>query len=167
VLLEAAERADLLSLGLIGVSAARRAGGGSVAHRAARAAPRSVLIVRQRAPSDAGVVVLLHTAKRIAALLDAAAGVAKANRRPLTVVVGQQRASRANLLSKAQRLLAPHRLSVHWVEPAGTQPRAPLAHALRAARGGLLVVEADHPLLHDEQLEELLDRGGCSLLLLR
>ncbi|MCK5798531.1 MAG: universal stress protein [Deltaproteobacteria bacterium] len=165
-LLEAAARADLLILGRAGIRARRRAHGGSLAHRAARSA-HLVLIEHEekRAPSSP-VVILALPGPRALRLLEVAALVAAAQGRPLTVLVPPG-ANEARFLAEGRALLSNWPLAVRWVSASFGGPQAALAEALRAVQGGVLVLDADNPLLDDRRVEELVDSSGCTLLLLR
>jgi nucleotide-binding universal stress UspA family protein len=175
-LLEAADGADLLILGRAGISARRRARGGSLARRAARSA-RLVLIEHEgRRPVDGPVVVLAQPGERALRLLEVAAPIALAQRRTLTVLIPAG-ADERRFVRRAQALLRRSAksaraeegqpLRVRWLSTSFTGPHAALAEALRTTRGGVLVLDADNLLLDERRVEELVDRSGCTLLLLR
>lgn len=165
--MQAAEHADLLSLGWVGASEPRRAGAGSVTHRAAHSAPRSVLLLRRHKRNRGAVVALGHPAEPVAPLLAAAAAAARASAQTLVVLVPFDKAQRDAFMQQARPTLAEFKVEVRWVTLSGDRLDAVLGEALRVARDGLLVIDANYPLLHQEQLARLVDRGGCSLLILR
>lgn len=167
-LMQAASQADLFSLGCIGLSAARRRSGGSVAHHAARLAPRSVLILRQnRPPIDAAVVAVARDGEPSPDVLENAVLLARATGQPLVVALPGQAAEWEAFRKKAAELIARWDVVPSWLTPEGVGPRAHLAEAVRRAQGGTLVLESEHPLIQEEQIERLIDRSGCSLLIVR
>lgn len=166
--MRAASGADLLSLGSIGTSSARRRSGGSVAHRAARLAPRSVLIQRHPcSPRGPVVVALSDEALPSLAALETAALVARSVHCQLVLLLPADAAGREGLRARAREAVEPRGIRPQWLEPQSAGPRACLAEAVRAAQRGILVLDADSPLIQQEQIARLIDRGGCSLLIVR
>lgn len=167
VLLEAAAEADLLSLGLLGVSVSHRGGGGSLARTAAHAAPGPVLLARHGLAPGAPVVILLGAWPRAVALLQRAALLAQTQQRQLVVVLPAPPPEREGVVAQALEVVAPWRVAVRFVELDSEDPVVVWAELLRRARGGLLVLDLVGMPLEPAQLDQLVDRGGCSLLLLR
>ena len=164
-LLEAAQGADLLSLGVAGGSARHRSRSGSMARRAVESSPASVLIQRGRRRHNPAVMVFPLVAPD-EPVLGVAASLAKAHRWRLVVVippVADAAPFKAQLLAR----LADLDLEVRWLRPSFSGPRAALAEAAHIAGGGVLVIGAAHPLLDRDLLEDLVERSGCSLLIVR
>ena len=172
-MLAAARDADLLTLGFVGDRPTGGRGAGSLARRAAREAPRSVLLSqRARAgagPMDSGPVVLcLDGGPEGDTALATAASLARAHGRTLTVVCFGDPQSK-----RAQRLEAPaaERLSV--LDVAARFIRVPpdarraLHAVLREAHGGTLVVSAKSDLAQSDILGSMIEDCSCSLLLAR
>lgn len=70
-------------------------------------------------------------------------------------------------MEAARMVIGFHDVEVRWLVPQQQGPRAALTEAIRATRNGMLVLHADSGLLQQEQVERLLDRAGCSLLIVR
>ncbi len=165
--LAAAQRGDLLSLGFFGARSAGGGRAGSLARRAARDAPASVLLLRRhKAPGTPVAVCYEEGAEGERALLFAAT-LARVQGGDLTVMTfaGDEPEVRA-----IERAVAKHlsdqtieRRFLHLASAGGQGLRA----AARAARGGVLVVGADTALVHGEVLRSLVENCACSLLLLR
>jgi len=168
VLVDEASRVDMLSLGSIGVSWPRRRSGGSTARGAARGSACSVLIQIASSDAAAPVVALLHSEQGNERVLENAALAARASARPLIVMIPGSLDDPQRAAEQAKTVLASWQLPRVRVMPVSeTAPRVLLTEARQLARGGVLVLGVNHPALASGQLDELIDRSSCSLLLLR
>lgn len=168
VVLEAARDAELLTLGFVGdrPSGGRRAG--SLARRAVREAPGSVLLSQRWRADDGPVVLCLDDSPAGERALATAASLARAHGRTLTVVCFGE------VLGKAARKLearAAERLGVLDV-PARfirvpPDARRALAGVLHTAHGGTLVIAATSDLARSDILDVMIEDCSCSLLLAR
>jgi nucleotide-binding universal stress UspA family protein len=178
-LLEAAKDADLLSLGRAGITAARRASGGSLAREAACKVSLVLIQHDRRAETVvAPVVALMVDDRRSDALVAVAGSLAAAQQRPLVVFIPPG-VDRQRFIARGREVLERGAIGqfsnemppIRWQDTPDAsdsgQQRALLARALRAAKSGVLVLYADSPFLDQRRVEELVDRSGCSLLLLR
>jgi nucleotide-binding universal stress UspA family protein len=173
--LAAASEADLLILGWAGrglpslaargsdEGAARRVG--RTARAAAERAPRSVLLWTREPTLQRPVVAVDEGAPRAALTLTAAARLAAALGRSLTVLVTGDTPEEA----RARLAAADEWLRARGVEArlASTPDPARLRALLRAERGAVLVLAAESPLLADPPTRALVEELGCALLLVR
>ena len=164
-IMAAAEGADLLSLGFVGERPTGGAQAGSLVRRAVREAPHSLLLLRRAESGGMPVAVCLDGGADSAAALATAAALARAQGGRLTVVVlAADDAAAQAIETAAADQLGEHHDNVDIVR----QPAAAgLGAALKAARGGVLVIGAKSELVADEPLDRLLDACSCSLLLAR
>ena len=166
--LAAARDADLLTLGFVGgrPTGGRRAG--SLARRAAREAPGSVLLSQYSRAGEGPVVVCLDDSPEGEHALATAASLAHAHGRTLTVVCFGEASSRTaqKLEARAAERLSMLDLPARFIR-VPPDPRRALYGVLREAHGGTLVVSATSGLAQGDILESLIEDCSCSLLLAR
>ncbi len=156
----AAHDADLLTLGFVGDRPVGGRGAGSLARRAAREAPGSVLLA-QRARIDEGPVVLcLDDGPEGEHALTTAASLARAHGGRLTVIsfgddqaLEVRAAERLNALDVTARFIR--------------MPPGALGAVLREAHNGALVVSAASDLAQSDMLDSMIEDCACSLLVVR
>jgi nucleotide-binding universal stress UspA family protein len=157
-IMTAARDADLLTLGFVGGRAGR--GAGSLARRAAREAPGSVLLA-QRARIDEGPVVLcLDDGPEGEHALTTAASLARTHGGRLTVIsFGDDPA----LESRAIEQLKARDITARFIR----MPPDALRAVLREAHNGALVISAASDLAQSEALDSMIEHCACSLLVVR
>lgn len=169
-ILAAASDFDLLSLGYAGVSASRRACGGSTAHFALRSAPGSVLVFRHGSSLKHAPVVALPsgtTTESAVSVVKRAALLAQALERELRIVVPNKEKPQSRFVKSINQMLQHWAITSKWITPEQQGPHAAFTEAVRSAVGGILAVAAQSPLFQGERLARLLDRGACSLMIVR
>ncbi len=166
--LAAARDAELLTLGFVGgrPTGGRRAG--SLARRAAREAPGSVLLSQSSRGDDGPVVVCLDDSREGEHALATAASLARAHGRTLTVVCFGEALSKAarKLEARAAERLSMLDVPARFIRVPPDARRA-LAGVLHEAHGGTLVVAATSDLAQSEILDWMIEDCSCSLLLAR
>ena len=166
--LAAARDAELLTLGFVGdrPTGGRRAG--SLARRAAREAPGSVLLSQPSRADDGPVVLCLDDSPEGAHALTTAAALARVHGRTLTVVCFGEAAGKParKLEARAAERLAALDVAARFIR-VPPNPRRALAGVLREAHGGTLVVAATSGLAQGDMLDLMIDDCPCSLLLAR
>jgi nucleotide-binding universal stress UspA family protein len=166
-LLTAAQEADLLALGRASWTSARRVRLGATARAVVAQALHPVLLL-QHGHSICQPVQLVYDGSPAArCALATAAHMASMTGGHLTVTVMADTPEVAQRLQgeiegrlQAQQVKGDYR----WlVNPSAGE----LAHALRTAGGGTLIISGDNPLLQGEGLPTLLDAIDCSVFLVR
>lgn len=167
-IMAAARHADLLTLGFVGDRPAGGRGAGSLARRAAREAPGSVLLAQRSAIGGGPVVLCLDDSPEGERALATAASLARAHGGGLTVVcLGDPLDEHAqDLESDVANRLSDLGITSRftWVPP---EARRALPAVLREAHGGALVLSATSELAHSDILDSMIEDGSCSLLLVR
>ncbi len=165
--LAAARESDLLSLGFFGDRPAGGRGAGSLARRAVRDAPGSVMLLRQPGPVEGPVVVCLDEGPEGERALATAAPLARAHGGTLTAVTfggDDERARRLELAASEQ--LAGSGVKTRFVRvPAAG--RHGLKSLLPAVHGGVLVVSPASDLVKSGAIDDLIEECPCSLLIAR
>ncbi|MFP6740231.1 MAG: universal stress protein [Alphaproteobacteria bacterium] len=167
-IMAAARDADLLTLGFVGDRPVGGRGAGSLARRAAREAPGSVLLA-QRAQIDEGPVVLwLDGGPQGDQALTTAASLARTHGGRLTVICfGNALDEHAqDLESDVANRLSDLGITSRftWVP---SEARRALPAVLREAHGGTLVVSTASDLAESDILDTLIEESACSLLFVR
>jgi nucleotide-binding universal stress UspA family protein len=164
----AARHADLLTLGFVGSRPMAGRGAGSLARRAAREAPASVLLAQRARIDDGPVVLCLDDGPEGKRALTTAASLARTHGGRLTVIcygnaldedaqdLESDVANRLSDLDITSRFV--------WVHP---DARRALKAVLREAHGGTLVVSAASDLAQSDMLDSMIEECACSLLVVR
>jgi nucleotide-binding universal stress UspA family protein len=166
-LLSAAQQADLLAMGRASWTLARRARLGATAREVVAQALRSVLLLQQGHSICAPVQIVYDGSSAAQRAVATAAHMASITGGHLIVTIVADVPEIAQRLQgeiegrlQAQQIKGDYR---QLIKPAAEE----LAHALRTAGGGTLIISADNPLLHGEGLPTLLDAIDCSVFLVR
>ncbi len=166
-LLTAAREADLLALGRASWTAARRVRLGATAREVVAQALRSVLLLQQGHSICAPVQLVYDGSPAAQRAVATAAHMASITGGHVMVIViapapedAQHLQGEAEARLQAQQIKGDYR---QVIKPTAEE----LAHALRAAGGGTLIISADNPLLQGEGLLTLLDAIDCSVFLVR
>ncbi len=165
--LAAAREADLLSLGFFGNRPVGGRRAGSLARRAVREAPGSVMLLRQPHPVEGPVVVCLDEGAEGERALASAVSLARAHGSTLTAVTlggDGKRAQRLELAASEQ--LGGTGVKARFIRvPA--EGRHGLKLLLHAVHGGVLVVSPASDLVKSGAIDDLIDECPCSLLIAR
>jgi nucleotide-binding universal stress UspA family protein len=166
-LLTAAQEADLLALGRASSATTRRVRLGATARTIVAEATRAILLLQHGHAICQPVQVVYDGSLGASRALAAAVHLAPAVGDQLAVII------LADALETAQRLreeaslrLQGQEVQVHYRQLIRPTADA-LAHAVRLAGGGTLVIGAQNPLLEAEGLYTVLDAVDCSALLVR
>jgi len=166
-LLTAAQEADLLALGRASWASTRRVRLGATAREVVAQALRPVLLLQQGHTICAPVQLVYDGSPAAGRAEATAAHMASITGGHLTVmviadapVVAQRLQEEIEGRLQAQQIKGDYR---QLVNPSAEE----LAHALRSAGGGTLIIGADYSLLQGEGLPTLLDAIDCSVFLVR
>ena len=167
-IMAAARHADLLTLGFVGDRPVGGRGAGSLARRAAREAPGSVLLAQRGQRAGGPVVLCLDDSPEGERALATAASLARTHDGKLTIVGygdpldEQAHDLESDVANRLSDLGITSRFT--WVPP---EARLALGAVLREAHGGALVVSATSELARSDILDSMIEDGSCSLLLVR
>ncbi len=167
-LLSAAHEADMLVLGRIGRSLARRTALGATAQAVAATASRTVVFIEHGVRLGQPVVVLFDGTDTALRALATAARLAREDSANLIVLIPTAEPDKCkHLQDEAANWLREHH------HRAGIQCMVigkgvtGLAHAVQQKKGGTLVLPADHLLVQEKTLADLMNRIRCPLVLVR
>jgi nucleotide-binding universal stress UspA family protein len=166
-LLTAAQEADLLALGRASWASARRVRLGATAREVVAQALRPVLLLQYGHAICQPVQLVYDGSPAARRALATATQMASMTGGHLAVMVIADAPELALRLQEdiegrlqAQQIKGDYR---QLIKPSAEE----LAHALRTAGGGTLIISADNPLLEGEGLPTLLDAIDCSVFLVR
>jgi nucleotide-binding universal stress UspA family protein len=166
-LLTAAQEADLLALGRASWASARRVRLGATAREVVAQALRPVLLLQHGHAICQPVQLVYDGSPAASSALTTAAQMASMTGGHLAVMVIADAPELALRLQEeiegrlqAQQIKGDYR---QLIKPVAED----LAHALRTAGGGTLIISADNPLLEGEGLPTLLEAIDCSVFLVR
>jgi nucleotide-binding universal stress UspA family protein len=166
-LLTAAQEADLLALGRASWASTRRVRLGATAREVVAQTLGSVLLLQQGHSICAPVQLVYDGSSATERAVATAVHMASITGSHLIVTIIADGPEIAQHLQgeiegrlEAQQIKGDYR---QLIEPAAAE----LAHALRMAGGGTLIISADNPLLQGEGLLTLLDAIDCSVFLVR
>jgi nucleotide-binding universal stress UspA family protein len=165
ILLAAAE-ADLLTLGEVGRSIARRLGLGSTARAAIAGARSSLLLVQGRIPRMQPVLAVYDRSPGAAEACRFAARLAESTSGRLTMFLVSPSGWREPAIeSEVVRLLAGAKVRVrfHWLE---SEEKQVFLRAVQSEEGGVLVISGQSPYLDEQIVEKLLRQTRHPLLIL-
>ncbi|MDE3136940.1 MAG: universal stress protein [Acidobacteriota bacterium] len=165
VLLAAAE-ADLLTLGEVGRSIARRLGLGSTARAAIAGARSSLLLVQGRIPRMQPVLAAYDRSPGAAEACRFAAHLAESTSGLLTVFLTSPSGWREPAIeAEVARLLAGMKLHVrfHWLE---SEEKQLFLRAVQSEHGGVLVIGGQSSYSDEQLVEKLLHQTSHPLLIL-
>ena len=163
--LEAAVDADLLSMGRASRSRASRVPLGSTARAAAGKVRGAVLLARMGADLEQPIIVTYDGTPPAARALAAAARMSQANGSNLIVLIMAADADDApHLAEEAHDYLEPR---VPHAEYRNLLSSEELVAAVERETFGLLILGGESPLLEGDDLQDLLDRLDCPVMLVR
>jgi nucleotide-binding universal stress UspA family protein len=165
VLLAAAE-ADLLTLGEVGRSIARRLGLGSTARAVIAGTRSSLLLVQGRIPRLQPVLAVYDRSAAAADACRFAARLAESTGGCLTVLLPSPSGWREPAIeSEVTRLLVGRKLRIRlrWLE---SGEKKVFLRALQSEEGGILVINGQSPYLDEETVEKILRQTSHPLLIL-
>lgn len=163
--LEAAIDADLLSLGRASRSRASRVPLGSTARAAAGQVRGAVLLARMGADLEQPIIVTYDGSPPAARALAAAARMSQANGSNLIVLIMASEPDDApHLAEEAHDYLEPR---VPHAEYRNLPSSEELVSAVERETFGLLILGGESPILQGDDLQDLLDRLDCPVMLVR
>jgi nucleotide-binding universal stress UspA family protein len=166
-LLTAAREADLLALGRASWASTRRVRLGATARLVVAQAPRPVLLLQHGHAVCQPVQLVYDGSAPAKRALTTAAQWPSVTRGHLTVMIVTDTPDGAQRLqAEVEEYLQAQAVKGYYrqlVNPSAEE----LAQALHLAGGGMLIINADHPLLEGEGLHTLLDALDCSVVLVR
>jgi len=166
-LLTAAQDADVLALGRASWSLSRRVRLGDTARAVVAQASRAVLLLQQGHAICAPIVAVYDGSPAAQRVLITAARLLSATGGHLTAIIVADTAEAATRLEAA---------AAKWLQGQGVQAHcrqlvnpaaADLAHAIRMAGGGTLIISAESSLLEADGVQTVLEAIDCSALLVR
>ncbi|MDX1688811.1 MAG: universal stress protein [Candidatus Promineifilaceae bacterium] len=162
--LEAALDADLLSLGRASRTRASRVPLGSTARAAAGKAPGAVLLARMGADLEQPIIVTYDGSPPAERALAAAARMSQANGSNLIVLIMADPDEAPQLAEEAHDYLEPR---VPHAEYRNLSSGQELVLAVERETFGLLILGGESPILEGDELQNLLDRLDCPVMLVR
>jgi nucleotide-binding universal stress UspA family protein len=166
-LLEAAMEADLLTLGKASQSLTKKARLGSTARAVATKAPRCVLLVQHDTHTEQPVLVIYDGSEAAQRALTTAAYLAEMNKSHLVVfALIDESITTQHLEEEITNWLRDRRLTAHyhWLTRADLEN---LTHRINTEGGGFLVLGGESSMLSEEVIQDLLNKIGCPILLVR
>jgi nucleotide-binding universal stress UspA family protein len=166
-LLTAAQEADILALGRASSATTRRVRLGVTARIVVAEATRAVLLLQHGHAICQPVQVVYDGSTAARRALATAVRLAPTVGGQLTVIILAEAAETAQRLQEeASQWLPEHEVQVHYRQLINPTADA-LAHAVRIAGGGTLVISAQNPVLEGDGLYTVLEAVDCSALLVR
>jgi nucleotide-binding universal stress UspA family protein len=166
-LLTAAQEADVLALGRASWSSSRRVRLGETARTVVAQASRAVLLLQQGHSICSPLIAVYDGSPEAKRVLITAIRLLPAIGGHLTaIIVGDTPEAATSLQGEASEFLQSRGVEIHarqLVNPTA----ADLAHAIRTAGGGTLIISAASPLLQADGLHTVLEAIDCSALLVR
>jgi nucleotide-binding universal stress UspA family protein len=162
--MRAAQGADLLILAMAAGSFGGMAGLAPTAREAAEQAPASVLLHRGKSGLPRPLYVIFDGSPGGRRALAAALDLARRWRVPLTVLLKAEEAKVQGLARAVEDQAAGAPLAIRAL-PGATI--GGVCGLVNAAEGGILVIDADNPLLGGDARRELLETIACPVLLVR
>jgi nucleotide-binding universal stress UspA family protein len=166
-LLTAAQEADILALGRASSATTRRVRLGATARIVVAEATRAVLLLQHGHAICQPVQVVYDGSTAARRALATAVRLAPTVGGQLTVIIPAEAPETAQRLQEeASQWLQEQEAQVHYRQLISPTAHA-LAHAVRVAGGGTLIISAQDPLLEGDGLYTVLEAVDCSALLVR